>query len=306
MTVETATTSLAGATSRRYGGHSLTAPLRTVLVRRPARPATGDDWRTFGFLHPVNHERAEREHAVFRSILAREGIEVIEAGPDEDGQLDAIFTYDPSLMTDGGAIILRMGKEARRDEPALHAATYRDLGIPVLGTIEAPGTVEGGDTLWLDERTLAVGRGYRTNEAGIQQLRRLVVPLDVEVLAFDLPHWKGAGECLHLMSLISPVADRLAVVYLPLMAVALVQELQDRGWRLVEIPDDEFATMGCNVLALAPGRCLMLDGNPGTRQCLEAAGCQVLTYEGTEISLNRAGGPTCLTRPIWRDTKRRG
>ena len=306
MTVETAPTSMTGATARRYGGHSLTASLRTVLVRKPARPATEDDWRAFGFLHPVDHERTEREHAAFRSILAREGIEVIEAGPDEDGQLDAIFTYDPSLMTDGGAIILRMGKEARRDEPALHAATYRDLGIPILGAIEVPGTVEGGDTLWLDERTLAVGRGYRTNEAGIQQLRSIMAPLGVDVLAFDLPHWHGPGECLHLMSLISPLADRLAVIYPPLMAVAFVQELHDRGWRLVEVPDEEFATMGCNVLTLAPGRCLMLDGNPGTRQRLEAAGCQVLTYVGAEISLNRAGGPTCLTRPVWRDTQRSG
>jgi dimethylargininase len=198
--------------------------------------------------------------------------------------------------------LLRMGKELRRDETAFHALTYGQLGIPVLGAVEEPGMVEGGDTLWLDERTLAVGRGYRTNQSGIDQLRVILGQIDVTVVTFDLPHWHGAGECLHLLSMISPVASELAVVYPPLMAVALVQELDDRGWRTVEVPDEEFDSMGCNVLALAPGRCLMLDGNPETRRRLEAAGCEVLTYEGSEISLNRQGGPTCLTRPIWRRT----
>jgi dimethylargininase len=204
-------------------------------------------------------------------------------------------------MTDHGAILLRMGKELRRDESAFHARTYGTLGIPILGVIDEPGTVEGGDTLWLDDRTLAVGRGYRTNESGIQQLRAILSEIDVEVFAYDLPHWQGAAACLHLMSLISPVAADLAVVYPPLMAVAFIDELRARDWRLFEVPDEEFVSMACNVLALAPGRCLMLEGNPKTRQKLEAAGCEVLTYEGSEISHNREGGPTCLTRPIWRE-----
>ncbi|HKG24085.1 MAG TPA: arginine deiminase family protein [Thermomicrobiales bacterium] len=283
-----------------FGGHSMTASLRRVIVRRPAPPLGSEDWKAFGYAHAIDEDETQRQHLALRELLVREGIDVVTAGPDEAGHLDAIFAYDPSIMTDWGAALLRTGKELRRDETVFHALTYGELGIPILGVVVEPGMVEGGDTLWLDERSLAVGRGYRTNQSGIDQLRVMLEPIDVTVIAFDLPHWHGAGECLHLMSMISPVAADLAVVYPPLMAVALVQELGERGWRTVEVPDEEFDSMGCNVLALAPGRCLMLDGNPETRRRLEAAGCDVLTYEGSEISLNRQGGPTCLTRPIWR------
>lgn len=288
------------ATATRYGGHSMTATLRTVMVRKPAAALGAGDWSSFGYTHPIDQRETERQHDALRALLAGEGIELIEAGPDETGHLDAIFAYDPSIITDGGAVLLRMGKELRRDETAFHALTYGQLGIPILGAVEAPGMVEGGDTLWLDEKTLAVGRGYRTNQSGIDQLRIILGQIDVEVVQFDLPHWTGAGECLHLMSMISPVAGDLAVIYPRMMAVALVQELEERGWRTVVVPDEEYDSMACNVLALAPGRCLVLEGNPETRRRLEAAGCDVLTYEGSEISINRQGGPTCLTRPIWR------
>jgi N-dimethylarginine dimethylaminohydrolase len=280
----------------------MTAPLRSVLVRRPARPATDEDWRAFGYLHAIDVERTEHEHAAFRQLLVEAGVEVIAEGPDAEGQLDAIFAYDSSLVTDQGAILLRPAKTLRQVETALAETTYRRIGVPVIGVIKEPGTVEGGDAFWLDERTLAVGRGYRTNGEGIRQLREMLAGIDVELYAYDLPHWHGPDACLHLMSLISPVAADLAVVYLPLMPVRLVQTLGDRGWRLVETPDDEFETMGTNVLALAPGRCVMLDGNPVTRQRLEAAGCDVVTYHGGELSLNREGGPTCLTRAVWRST----
>ncbi len=300
MTTETVSSSSPSA-GRRFGGHSMTATLRSVLVRRPAPPTGDNDWRDFGYLHPIDHALAERQHTAFREILAGAGVDVVAEGPDEPGHLDAIFAHDPSFMTDRGAVLLRMGKELRRDETLFHAVSYRALGIPIFGAVVEPGMVEGGDALWLDDRTLAVGRGYRTNEAGIRQLRTIFAELGVEVLAYDLPHWRGANECLHLMSMISPVAADLAVVYPPLMAVALLDELRDRNWRFVDVPDEEFASMACNVLALAPGRCLMLDGNPETRRRLESAGCEVLTYDGSEISRNREGGPTCLTRPLWRE-----
>jgi dimethylargininase len=288
-------------TAVRYGGQSMTARLRAVVVRRPAPPASGEEWRRLGYPRPVDHGRAEWEHAGFRGLLAEAGAEVIEAGPDAPGELDAIFAFDPSLVTDAGAVLLRMGKPERLGETAAAERVYADLGIPILGRIEAPGTVEGGDTLWLDERTLAVGRGYRTNDDGIRQLAAILGGIGVEVMPVALPHWRGAGECLHLMSLVSPVAPDMAVVYPPLMATAFVEELAGRGWRFVEVPDEEFETLGCNVLALAPRRCLVCDGNPVTRARLEAAGCEVVAYEGEEISLNRAGGPTCLTRPVWRE-----
>ena len=295
VTVESTAT-----TGRAWGGQSMVAPLKRVLVRQPAPPATGGEYPQFGYPRAVDHARTTREHDAFRALLAEAGAEVLSAGPDEAGLLDAIFAYDPSLMTDAGAVLLRPGKELRLPEVDLAAQTYAELGIPVIGRIEPPGTVEGGDTLWLDERTLAVGRGYRTNGEGIRQLSALLRPHGIETMTVDLPHWRGADECLHLMSFISPVADRLAVVYLPLMSVSFVQELQRRGWSFIEVPDEEFETHGCNVLALAPLRLLVCAGSPVTQARLEAAGCEVMAYTGDELSHNRAGGPTCLTRPIWR------
>jgi len=289
-------------TGRVWGGQSMVAPLQRVLVRRPSPPAAEGDFAAFGYPRPVDHDRTEREHEAFRALLAGSGAEVVVAGPDETGLLDAIFAYDPSLMTDAGAVLLRPGKELRLGEVDVAERSYAELGIPVIGRIEAPGTLEGGDTVWLDERTLAVGRGYRTNDEGIRQLSALLAPHGIDIVTVDLPHWRGPNECLHLMSFISPVADRLAVVYLPLMSVPFVQELQRRGWSFIEVPDEEFETHGCNVLALEPMRVLVCDGSPVTRSRLEAAGCDVLVYTGDELSHNRAGGPTCLTRPILRAT----
>jgi N-dimethylarginine dimethylaminohydrolase len=280
----------------------MVAPLKRVLVRKPAPPATGEESSAFAYPRTVDHARTVLEHDAFCALLEQGGAEVVLAGPDEAGLLDAIFAYDPSLMTDAGAILLRPGKELRLDEVDLAERSYTELGIPVIGRIEAPGTVEGGDAVWLDEQTLAVGRGYRTNDEGIRQLRELLAPRGIEVITVDLPHWRGPGECLHLMSFISPVADRLAVVYLPLMSVPFVEELKRRGWSFIEVPDEEFETHGCNVLALAPMRVLVCNGSPVTRARLEAAGCNVVVYTGDEISHNRAGGPTCLTRPILRQT----
>jgi dimethylargininase len=288
------------ASGRAWGGQSMVAPLRRVLVRKPAPPAIEDDYSRFGYPRAVDHDRTQREHDAFRALLTESGAEVVIAGPDDDGLLDAIFAYDPSLMIDAGAVLLRPGKELRLPEVDLAERTYAELGIPAIGRIEAPGTAEGGDTLWLDERTLAVGRGYRTNSEGIRQLTALLAPYGIETITVDLPHWRGPDECLHLMSFISPVADRLAVVYLPLMSVPFVQDLQRRGWSFIEVPDEEFETHGCNVLALAPKRVLVCEGSPITRSRLQAAGCEVLAYTGDELSHNRAGGPTCLTRPILR------
>jgi dimethylargininase len=284
----------------RWGGQSMVAPLRRVVVRKPAAPATNEEFAAFGYPRRVDHARAEREHHDFRGLLEAAGADVIAAGPDEPGLLDAIFAYDPSIMIDAGAILLRPGKRLRLPEVDLAERTYHELGIPIAGRIEEPGTVEGGDTVWLDERTLAVGRGYRTNDNGIEQLRAILLDHGIDLVTVDLPHWHGPDECLHLMSLISPVDERLAVVYLPLMSVPFVQELQRREWTFIEVPDEEFNTHGCNVLALAPRQVLVCEGSPRTLARLEAAGCSVVAYSGDEISHNRAGGPTCLTRPILR------
>ncbi len=289
-------------TATRYGGQTMTAQLRTVVMRTPPPVQTPDDWRRFDYLHPMDEARAATEHGALRGLLTAQGVDVIVPDVGTPAMHDVIFPYDPSIITDAGAVVLRMGKHARREEPALAEQLYRDLGIPVIGRIEDPGTIEGGDTMWLDDTTLAVGVGYRTNMAGIRQLGRIFADagLEIEIVPVPLPHWNGPDECLHLLSLISPVAADLAIGYPKLMPVPFVQTLHERGWRVVEIPDDEFASQGCNVLTIRPGLVVMLEPNVVSRERLAEAGVEILTYAGDEISHNRTGGPTCLTRPIWR------
>lgn len=289
------------ANAKNWGGQSMSGTLRRVLVFPPVVPSADVSWEAFGYLRPIDHDLAVREHAAFRQILSDAGAEVISGEIDNAGLTDAIFPFDPVITTDAGAILCRMGKALREPEVELAEQTLRDLGVPIAGRIVAPGRVEGGDTLWVDEHTLAVGHGYRTNASGIAQLRAILAPRGVEVLPYDLPHWHGAGECLHLLSLISMLDRDLAVVYKPLMAVSLLEMLDQRGIELVEIPDEEFGTQGCNVLATGPRRCVLLRENMVTAERLRAAGCDIILYSGDEISHNRTGGPTCLTRPILRD-----
>lgn len=288
--------------AEQYGGHSMIAPLRRVLVRKPAPPAGEGDADRFGYPNQPDHAVTEREHEAFVQQLQDLGVDVIVADAPEAGELDAIFVYDPSFTTDGGLLLMRPGKEVRRAEVELARQAAEALDIPVLGEIEAPGEVEGGDMFWVDQNTLAIGEGYRTNAAGIDQMTVFLRPLGVDVVRVPLPYWHGPSECLHLLSLISPVDENLAVAYKPLMPVPFVQFLEGLGWRFVDVPDEEFATQGTNVLTVAPGKVLMLKDNPVTIQRLRDAGVEVHTYTGDEISHNRAGGPTCLTRPIWRDT----
>lgn len=286
--------------SKGWGGHSATGRLQRVLVMPPVPPSSEADWQEFGYLRPMNHQQAVEEHQAFRDLLRGEGIEVVTGEIDDPMLQDGIFVYDPVMIVDSGAIICRPGKALRSGEADLAARTMADLGIPIAGRIEAPGTLEGGDCFWIDEKTLAVGEGYRTNAEGIRQLAEIVKPLGVEIVRVGLPYWNGPAECLHLLSLISPLDHDLAVVHLPLLEVAFVEYLRGRGIELVEIPENEFVTQGTNVLALAPRKCLMLKENEETGRRLEAAGCEVIFYTGGEISHNRTGGPTCLTRPLLR------
>ncbi len=283
-----------------WGGQSVVDNLRRVLVYQPVQPDENVSWEEFGYFRPIDHDEALSEHADFRKILTENGAEVVVAEIGDARLQDAIFPFDPVIITDQGAILGRMGKELRRREVDLMRETLSDLGVPIVGEIQAPGTFEGGDSFWVDEKTFAVGRGYRTNSEGIDQLRSILEPMGVEVITVDLPHWHGPDECLHLLSLISLLDHDLAVVYLPLLSVEFVKFLHARQIQLIEIPDDEFATQGCNVLALGPRKCLMLEENVESVRRLREAGCEVLTYRGKEISHNRSGGPTCLTRPLLR------
>jgi dimethylargininase len=281
----------------RYGCQSQTATLRRVLVRAP-RAEDCARWREFGWRAEPNPAAIAAEHEAFAAELAGFGAEVVYAEEPLPGALDAIYAYDPTLVTDTGAILLRPGKELRRGEPAALGRDLERAGVPIVARLEAPALAEGGDTLWLDERTLLVGLGYRTNEAGADALRRALP--DVDVLTFDLPHYRGPGEVLHLLSFISPLDADLALVYPPLAPTRLLQLLAERGVRTVEVPDEEYGSLGCNVLALGPRVALALDGNPQTRRRMEAAGVDVRVYKGEELSLKGDGGPTCLTRPLLR------
>ena len=272
----------------------MTDPLRRVLVRRPGDISR---WRDFGWRDAPDPVRIVEEHETLVSILEGAGAEVVVA-PPLDSALDAVYVHDPAAVTRAGAVLLRPGKELRQAEVEAIERDFASAGVEVVARLEPPATAEGGDMLWLDDSTLVLGRGYRTNDAGLEGLRRAFP--DAEVIVVDLPHWHGRGEVMHLLSLISPLADDLALVYLPLMPVRLVELLEERGIGLVEVPDEEFDSMGCNVLALGRRRALALDGNPETRRRLEAAGFEVLVYSGDELSRKGDGGPTCLTRPLER------
>jgi N-dimethylarginine dimethylaminohydrolase len=282
---------------RRFGAQSMTAPLREVLVKRPG-PAFGAayDDAAHGYLHPVDLEIARREHDAFVGTLDRLGVTVHELGRETESP-DLVYTFDPLLVADRGAIPLRPGKRSRLGEPAVLEAWTVEHGIPTQGRIEAPGTVEGGDTLWLRPDLHIVGRTLRTNNAGAAQLAAIVGG-DVRIV--DLPYWRGPDELIHLLSVISPVTDAAAVVFPPLLPVGLWELLGELGIAMVEVPEEEFATLGCNVLAVRPGVLVMAEGNPRTRRALEARGCEVHTYPATEIGINGSGGPTCMTRPVLR------
>ena len=279
--------------------------LRRVVVKQ-ARTAFADpdeiarDWKTLNFTAPPDVGRAAAEYDRFLECLKSAGAQVLSLPADGDTTLDAIYVRDASLITPHGIVLCRMGKTERATEPSAQRRAFESWGLPIAGTITSPGTIEGGDVLWLDERTVVVGRGYRTNDVGISQFRALLGSAIDEFIVVPLPHWRGPGDVFHLMSIISPVDDDLAVVYSPLMPVPFREMLAARGMQFVEVPEQEFESMGANVLALAPRVCLMVEGNPVTRARLEAAGARVQTYAGTEISLKGGGGPTCLTRPLER------
>jgi N-dimethylarginine dimethylaminohydrolase len=285
--------------------HSEIGQLKSVFIKRAQSAFMNDEhieqyWKQLNYLSKPDLNNALDEYNNFESILQQHVAEIFDLPQDENVNMDSIYCRDASIATDGGMIICNMGKAARMQEPLAEKRAFEANGIEVLGTIAAPGTVEGGDVAWLDQHTLAVGHSYRTNEEGIRQLTELLQPLGVDVIIVHLPHYKGPSDVFHLMSIISPVDKDLAVVYSPLMPIAFRNFLLNRGYQVVEVPDEEFESMGCNVLALAPRVCLVVEGNPKTKAALEATGCTVLVYQGEEISIKGGGGPTCLTRPIER------
>lgn len=279
--------------------------LQTVFIKKATdtfidQATIHRQWKELNFLSEPDFLIAQNEYHHFEKILRTNGTEIKHFEKDESVTMDSIYCRDASIATDKGMILCTMGKADRINEPSAAAKIYKSLGVEILGEIKFPGTVEGGDVAWLDEKTLAVGRTYRTNEEGINQLRKLLSPSGISVMEVQLPHYKGPSDVFHLMSIFSPVDKNLAVVYSPLMPIVFRNQLLNRGYRLVEVPDHEFESMGCNVLAIAPRQCVMVKGNDATKSKLIEAGAIVLEYEGQEISYKGGGGPTCLTRPMWR------
>jgi N-dimethylarginine dimethylaminohydrolase len=275
----------------------MTAPLRDVLVHRPD-PAFGAAFEdaAHGFHHPVDLTVAQAEHDAFTDLIADLGVRVhrlVARTTDPD----LVYTFDPVLMTDAGAILLRPGKPNRIVRTWLTGA-----GVPIAGRIGPRATVEGGDACWLRPSLVCIGRSFRTNHAGADELSGLLSGIDprLDVRIFDLPYWHGPNELVHLLSVISPIADDLAVVYPPLLPVALWDLLLELRIRTIAVPDEEYGTLGGNVLVVRPGVVVMAEGNPRTRAALEAAGCQVHDYPATEIGLNGCGGPTCMALPLLR------
>ncbi len=283
-----------------YGAQSMITPLKRVLVRRPDAAFGEADPARWHYTAPINLADAQTEHDALCAMLRRAGAEVVyhdEALPEH---ADSIFVFDPALVTDHGAILMQMGKRLRQGEEPAMAKMFEKLGVPILARLTGEAHGEAGDMLWLDGRTLVVGQGFRTNAEAARQIREALAPHGITVMTAELPYYTGPEACLHLLSVISIVDSGVAVVYRPLLPVPLYLELERRGMRLVDVPDEEFLTQGPNVLATAPGECIMLERNPVTRQRLIDAGCEVTTYTGNELSFKAEGGATCLTRPILR------
>lgn len=292
-------------TEAQFNGHSMVGPLQKVIVCSPR--VTGWNladrsarWRELGFRQPPDFLKAQSQHEALIRELETADVQVFELPAAEDLSLDAVYAHDASLATDFGMIIMRPGKPNRLSEGELHASFFTGIGIAILGTISPPGTTEAGDMIWLDAKTLLVGRGYRTNASGIAQMQAILAPKGIEVLSAPLPYGNGPSECLHLMSLISLLNDKTALVDLPWLSVETVEMLTQCGFRFIQIEDSERESLACNVLALGGNRLLAIEENYKTNNRLRHAGFDVRTFPGGELCINGGGGPTCLTRPILR------
>ena len=290
-----------------FGCQNMVDPLRKVLIKHPRdayQNQTTVDRQSINLKYNSvpNFEKALADYEFFINLLESSGADVHFLPENESTTLDSVYTHDPCIISNRGVILCSMGKKERSSEPGTMEAYFRSIDVPILGRIKSPGMLEGGDVVWIDEYTVAIGEGYRSNAEGIQQFRKLLGGLVNEVVSVPLPHWNGPDECLHLMSNVSPLDHDLYLVYPRLLPVPFCQYLINRKIKLLEVPDEEYNSMGCNVLAIAPRECIMIAGNPITQKILEIEGVKVHTYHGSEISLKGSGGPTCLTRPFLRST----
>ena len=280
-------------------------PIKKILLKHPRNSFINQEiidkqYLELNYSEAPNFNKAILDYEKFVSLLKSFGIELHYLPEDNSTSLDSIYTHDPCIISNNGIIICNMGKKARLAEPNTIEKFFKSIQIPILGKIKAPGTLEGGDVVWIDDKTIAVGEGYRTNKEGIEQLRYLLSDQVETVISVPIPHWNGPQDCLHLMSNLSPIDHNLYLVYSRLLPVSFRKYLLDRNIELIGVPDEEYESMGCNVLTVAPRKAIMISGNSKTKQLLEKNNVEVYTYDGTEISIKGAGGPTCLTRPFLR------
>jgi len=285
-----------------WGVNSMAETLQRVGMRRPGAILSADP-KVWHYTKAIDAAALQAQYDTFVALVEDAGAEIVWFDDEADDLADSVFTYDPSFMVSAGAVLLRPGKDLRADEVNVHRRFYEAQGINIIGEIEAPGTFEGGDCFWLDATTLAVGRGFRTNQAGIEQFTSIVEAHGLSVEVYDLPYLHGPDACLHLMSVVSPLDRDLALVHAPLVPTALYQRMVELGYTLVHGPDDEFSAslgLNLNVLATAPRTCIAVDGFPQTVAAMRAAGCSVTVFDADELCIPCEGGPTCLTRPLLR------
>ena len=291
--------------NKKFGCQDMTSTIRKVLIKDPKSAYKNQanidtQYNELNYFGKPDFEISLKDYDSFKSILHNNGIEIHCLPSDDITSLDSIYTHDPCLVSNSGVILCSMGKDLRRKEPGMISNYFESLGIPIIGRISSPGKLEGGDIVWIDNRTVAVGVGYRSNFEGIMQLKQILSDDIDEIIPVHLPHWTGPADCLHLMSNVSPIDQNLFLVYSKLLPVSFREYLLSRKIKLIEVPDEEYESMGCNVLAIAPRKVIMIEGNNITKKNLEDEGVEIFTYPGLEISNKGAGGPTCLTRPFLR------
>ena len=291
--------------NKEFGCQDMTSTIRRVLIKSPESAYKNQvnidsQYQDLNYFGRPDFVRSLKDYESFRSILKENGIEIHDLPANDITSLDSIYTHDPCLISNSGVILCSMGKTLRKKEPEMISKYFESLNIPIIGKISPPGKLEGGDIVWIDNRTVAVGVGYRSNLEGIAQLKEILSNDVDKIIPVHLPHWTGPSDCLHLMSNISPIDKNLFLVYSKLLPVSFREYLISRGIKLIEVPDDEYESMGCNVLAISPKKVIMIEGNDMTKKLLEIEGVDVSTYPGLEISYKGAGGPTCLTRPFLR------
>ena len=286
-----------------FGVSSMTSRLKTVGMLKPMEALRAADPEKWHYGHSFDPEKVDSNYSSFTKTLANLDVDILWMSPTNNEIADSVFTYDASFMTQEGAILLSPGKLLRKGEEKIHEAFYKDNNIPVIGKTSGSAIAEGGDMFWLDRETLVIGKGFRTNKIGVEQIKRILIPFNVEVFSFDLPFFKGPNACLHMMSLISVVDEKKALAYVSLLPIGLVQLLEEKGYDLIEAPEDEFISsegLSINVLTIKPGICVMISGFSKTREALEKSGVTVHTFDGSSLCIGCEGGPTCLTRPILR------